>query len=59
MAEGGTDEGGTGEASGQDDIQSSSDTCSHHSVEDYATSSSPSGMIFETCDRSVYLCAYV
>jgi hypothetical protein len=53
------DEGGTDEASGRDDMLSSSDKWSPPSVEDNAIGNIQLGMIFETCDRSVYLCAYV
>ena len=54
-----SDERATDEASGWNDMQSSSDKSSPTSVEDYTTGRIQSGMIFETCDRSVYLCAYV
>jgi len=40
-------------------MQSSSDKYSPPSVEDYPIGNIQLGMIFETCDRSVYLCAYV
>ena len=43
-----SNEGGTDEASGWGDMQSSSDEWIIIL-----------GMIFETCDRSVYLCAHV
>ena len=54
-----SDEGGTDEASGCDDMQSSSAKWSHPSVEDNVIGSIQLGMIFETCDRSVFLCVYV
>ena len=54
-----SDERGTDEASGRNDMQSSSDRWSPPSVEDYTFGGIQPGMIFETCDRSVYLCAYV
>ena len=54
-----SDEGGTDEASFRDDMQSSSDECSTPSVEDNPIGNIELGMIFETCDRSVSLCAYV
>ena len=53
-----SDERGTDEASGWNDMQSSSDKWSPPSVEDYAIGLIQSGMIFEICDRSVYLCTY-
>ena len=43
-----SDERGIGEASGQYDMQSSSDKWSPPSLEGYAISSIQSGMIFET-----------
>ena len=54
-----SDERGTGEASNRDDMQSSSDKLNPPSVEDCAIGSIQLGMIFETCDRSVFLCVYV
>ena len=54
-----SDERGTDEASCWKDMQSSFDKCNPHSVKDYVIGRIQSGMIFETCDRSVYLCAYV
>ena len=53
-----SDEVGTDEASGRDDMQSSSTKWNTPSVEDYAIGNIQSGMIFDSCDRSVYLCAY-
>ena len=43
-----SDEGGTDEGSGQDDMQSSSDKWIPPSVEDYAIGCIQSGMILET-----------
>jgi hypothetical protein len=43
-----SDEGGTDEASGKDDMQKSSDKWSPHCVDDYAIDSFQLGMIFET-----------
>ena len=40
-------------------MQSPYDKWDPPSVKDYAIGHTQSGMIFETCDRSVYLCAYV
>ena len=54
-----SDERGTDEASGWNDMPSSYDKCDPPSMKDYAIGHLQSGMIFETCDRSVYLCAYV
>ena len=54
-----SDERGSDEASDWNDMQSSYDKWDPPSVKDYAIGHTQSGMIFETCDRSVYLCAYV
>ena len=54
-----SDERGTDEASGRNDMQSSSDGWSPPRGDDYTFDLIQSGMIFDTCDRSVYLCAYV
>ena len=54
-----SDERVTDEASGQNDMQSSYDKWNPLSVKDYDIGRIQSGMIFETCDRSVYLFAYV
>ena len=40
-------------------MQSSSDNCSHPRVEDNPIGWIQSIKFLETCDRSVYLCAYV
>jgi hypothetical protein len=40
-------------------MQSSSDKWSLPSVDDYAIGNIELGMIFEICNRSMYLCAYV
>lgn len=54
-----SDERVTDEASGQNDMQSSYDKWNSLSVKDNDIGRIQSGMIFETCDCSVYLCAYV
>ena len=54
-----SDERVTDEASGQNDMQSSYDKWNSLSVKDNDIGRIQSGMIFETCDRSVYLCAYI